>query len=213
MTRLQCAAILFDLDGVLVDSTPSVVRVWTEWAEQNHIAPAKVLEIVHGRRTKEVLQILTPHADMNAEAYKVEDGISRHGVQPIPGAARLLASLPDNRWCVVTSGIGKLARDRLRVAGLPIPRVLVSADDVANGKPHPEPYLKGAQLLGMEPGKCVVVEDAPNGIRAAHAGGIKVIGLATTYAPEELREADVVAKTLKEITLSITGAQISVEIV
>jgi mannitol-1-/sugar-/sorbitol-6-phosphatase len=212
MTRLQCAAILFDLDGVLVDSTPSVVRVWTEWAERNHIAPSKVLEIVHGRRTKEVIQILTPDADINAEAYKVEDGISRQGVQPISGAARLLASLPDDRWCVVTSGIGKLARDRLRVAGLPIPRVLVSADDVANGKPHPEPFLKGARMLGANSEDCLVIEDALNGIQAAHAGGMKVIGLATTYSASELKEADAVVLALEAITVSSVSGEIVLDL-
>ena len=210
MPHFQCAAILFDLDGVLVDSTPAVIRVWNEWAERNQIDPAKVLEIVHGRRTTEVLEILTPHADIKAEAYRVEDGITRHGVRAIPGAVKLLETLPDDRWCVVTSGIGELARNRLRAAGLPIPRVLVSADDVANGKPHPEPYLKGAQLLGFESAKCLVVEDAPNGIWSGHAGGMKVVGVATTYAASELEEADAVVSTLEQMTVSSSEGLIHV---
>jgi mannitol-1-/sugar-/sorbitol-6-phosphatase len=215
MPQFDCAAVLFDLDGVLVDSTQSIVVVWSAWARKNGIDPEKVLKIVHGRRTMEVLQILTPHLDLHAEAQQIEGGIThkKDGTVAIPGAAKLLQSLPSNQWCVVTSGIGEFARARLKSANLPIPRVLVSADQVANGKPHPEPYLKGAELLGVEPSKCVVVEDALNGIESGHAGGMKVIGVATTFSQAELNAADAVVKTLEGISASKNGSQLTLDVV
>jgi sugar-phosphatase len=215
MPQFFCSAILFDLDGVLVDSTQSIVAVWTAWAQKNGLNPVKVLEIVHGRRTIEVLRVLSPNSDLEAEAQQIEAEIThqKDGTVAIPGAARLLQSLPADRWCVVTSGIGQFAEVRLQAAKLPIPRVLVASDDVVNGKPNPEPYLKGAKLLGMDPSKCVVVEDAPNGIQAGRTGGMKVIGVATTYSASELAEADAVVKTLERISANFIGDQISLEIV
>jgi sugar-phosphatase len=215
MPQIKCSAVLFDLDGVLVDSTQSIVAIWSAWALKNGIEPEKVLQLVHGRRTTEVLRILMPHLDVEAEARQIEGGITykKDGTVAIPGARRLLQSLPEDRWCVVTSGIGEFARDRLKAAKLPVPRVLVSADQVANGKPHPEPYLKGAELLGIESGKCVVVEDAINGIEAGRAGGMKVIGMTTTFSAAELSAADVVVKTLEEIVVSTIGDQLNLQII
>ncbi|HEV2716886.1 MAG TPA: HAD-IA family hydrolase, partial [Terriglobales bacterium] len=120
----------------------------------------------------------------------------------MPGAADLVRSIPDGRWCVVTSGTHLLATARLRLGGVPTPRVLITADDVTNGKPNPEPYLKGAELLGVKPAECLVIEDAPAGIRAAHAGGMKVIALASTYPVSELQEADIVVRSLKSVAIS-----------
>jgi sugar-phosphatase len=214
MPQFNCSAVLFDLDGVLVDSTPSIVAIWTWWAKKNGIDPDKVLKIVHGRRTKEVLQIFAPNLDIEAEARQIEAGITdkKDGTVAIPGAARLLQSLPTDRWCVVTSGIAQFARARLKAAKLPVPDVLVASDDVSNGKPHPEPYLKGAELLGVQAEKCVVIEDALNGIQAGHAGGMKVIGVATTYPVSKLHEADAIVETLEGITASLVNGQISLKI-
>jgi mannitol-1-/sugar-/sorbitol-6-phosphatase len=214
MPQFRCSAILFDLDGVLVDSTPAIVEVWTAWSLENGIAPARTLETIHGRRTKEVLRILTPHLDIERVAHQIEHDITYRegGTIAIPGAAHLLNSLPRDRWCIVTSGMGQFARPRLQAAGLPVPEVLVSADDVANGKPHPEPYLQGAGLLGVAPQKCLVIEDAINGIRAGHAGGMKAIGLTTTYAAEELREADAVAKSLEGVSVVCETDELTVSV-
>ena len=214
MHQFNCSAVLFDLDGVLVDSTPSVVAIWTWWAKKNGIDPDQVLKIVHGRRTKEVLQIFTPNLDIDAEARQIEASITdkKDGTVAIPGAAKLLQSLPADRWCVVTSGIAEYAQRRLRSAGLPVPHVLVASDHVKNGKPHPEPYLKGAELLGVEPSKCVVVEDAINGIESGHAGGMKVIGVATTYPAEKLHQADAVVKTLEGVAASSVNGEISLKV-
>jgi sugar-phosphatase len=201
MVNFNCSAILFDLDGVLVDSTRSVARQWRLWAGENNIDPEKVLEIAHGRRTIEVVRILAPHLDAKAEESRIEkrEADDIDGVAVMPGAAQLLKSIPDGRWCVVTSGTHYLATSRLRFAQLSIPRVLVAADDVQKGKPAPEPYLKGAQLLNANPTQCLVVEDAPAGIRSAHAGGMKAIALTSTYPASELKEADAVVQNLDQI--------------
>jgi len=124
----------------------------------------------------------------------------------MPGAAALVASIPEGQWGVVTSGTRLLATGRLRLMGLPVPKVLVTADDVANGKPHPEPYLKGAELLGVKPGDCLVIEDAPAGIQSARTGGMKVVGITSTYAADALSHADAVIEKLAAIHITLNGA-------
>jgi len=123
----------------------------------------------------------------------------------MPGAVDLLKSIPAGRWGVVTSGSRLLAQNRLRYCGLPVPDVLVTSDDVTNGKPHPEPYLKGAQGLGFAPADCVVIEDAPAGIESARAGGMKVVGMASTYGPEKLAQADTVVQRLARVRITSNG--------
>jgi mannitol-1-/sugar-/sorbitol-6-phosphatase len=201
MTIFRCSAILFDLDGVLVDSTRSVSRQWRLWAEERGVDPEEVLRVAHGVRTIEVVRTFAPELDAEAEVKRVEsrEADDIDGVEVMPGAAALLQSIPPALWCVVTSGTRYLATKRLLHAGLPSPKVLVSADDVAKGKPDPEPYLKGASLLGIKPEDCLVIEDAPAGIRAAHAGGMKAIGLTSTFKESQLKEADLVIQTLTQI--------------
>ena len=154
MPTFSCSAILFDLDGVLVDSTRSVDREWRAWARRKGVDGDAIMAIAHGVRTVEVIRRVAPQLDAEAEARKIEkhEAHDKEGVSVMAGAAELLRSIPDNRWGVVTSGTRPLATARLRFCGLPVPKVLVTADDVANGKPHPEPYLKGAERLGFEPG-------------------------------------------------------------
>jgi mannitol-1-/sugar-/sorbitol-6-phosphatase len=207
MFLLHCAAVLFDLDGVLVDSTRSVARQWRIWAKENNLDPTEILEIAHGRRSIEVIQRVAPHLAAEKESKKIEarESADTDGVSVMPGAPQLLTSIPEGRWCVVTSGARNLAISRLRLAKLPSPRVLVSADDVVNGKPNPEPYLKGAQLLGFKPAECLVIEDAPAGIEAAHAGGMKVIALSSTYGVADLKQADAVVTSLTQIQISSDG--------
>jgi sugar-phosphatase len=207
MTTFECAAILFDLDGVLVDSTGSVTRQWQGWAEENHIDPQKVVDIAHGVRSIEVIRTLAPHLDATAEVLRIEkrEAADQEGVAVMPGAAALLKAIPEGRWCVVTSGTRYLATSRLKLARLPTPNVLVSADDVSKGKPDPEPYLMGARLLGMNPAECLVIEDAPAGIRAAHAGGMKAIGITSTYPASGLQEADAIVQKLAQIRVKSSG--------
>jgi len=201
MKTFDCAAILFDLDGVLVDSTGSVTRQWRRWAEEQDLDPDKVVETAHGVRTIEIVRRLAPHLDAEAETLRLEkrEADDHEGVSVMPGAAELLKAIPEGRWCVVTSGTRYLATARLQLGNLPTPQVLVSADDVSKGKPHPEPYLMGAKLLGVNPTECLVIEDAPAGIRAAHAGGMKAIGITSTYRAAELQEADAVVQKLGQI--------------
>jgi sugar-phosphatase len=212
MPTFHCSAILFDLDGVLVDSTRSVARQWRRWAEEHNIDPDHTVAIAHGVRTIDVIRRLAPHLSAEEETRKLEarEATDREGVEVMPGAADLLHSIPDGRWCVVTSGTRLLATSRLRLADLPVPKVLVAADDVVKGKPNPEPYLQGAKLLGMKPEDCLVIEDAPAGIEAAHAGGMKVIALPTTYPIAELQDADAVAERLSQIKVSVTNQVLSV---
>jgi len=205
MRNFSCGAVLFDLDGVLVDSTHSVERQWRLWASEIGGDPERVLEIAHGRRTLEVVRLLRPDLDAEAEVIRLEarEAEDTDGVAVMPGAAELLASIPAERWGIVTSGTRHLATSRLRLAQLPNPKVLICGDEVINGKPHPEPYLKGAQKLGMNPRECLVIEDAPAGIESGHAGGMKVIALASTYSAKELQAADAVITDLSQINVSL----------
>jgi sugar-phosphatase len=212
MPTFHCSAILFDLDGVLIDSTASIARRWSSWALKQGLDPAKVLEVIHGRRTVEVIQIVAPHLDVPAEVTRIEQSITDDADVAIPGAVELLRSLPENTWCVVTSGTRRLAFERMKVAGLPLPKILVGADDVTKGKPDPEPYLKGAELLGFAASQCIVMEDAVAGVRAAHAGKMDVIAVATTYKAEELREADAVVLNLSQIRVTHSQGKLRIEI-
>jgi len=207
MATFSCAAILFDLDGVLCDSTRQVDREWREWAARKGVDGDAVMAIAHGVRTIEVIRRVAPHLDAEAEAAAIEnhEAGDQTGVVVMPGAEDLVQTIPLGRWGVVTSGSRLLAQNRLRHCGLPVPPVLVTSDDVTNGKPHPEPYLLGAERMGMAPAECLVIEDAPAGIQSARAGGMKVIAMASTYGAEKLREADAVVRAFSGISLSSNG--------
>jgi mannitol-1-/sugar-/sorbitol-6-phosphatase len=209
MTTFLCAAVLFDLDGVLVDSTRSVERQWRIWARERGIDEEKVAAVAHGVRALEVIRKIAPQLDAEAEVRKLEsrEAADHDSVAVMPGAAELVRAIPDGRWCVVTSGTRHLAKARLELAGIPVPNVMVTADDVVDGKPHPEPYLKGAKLLGVNPTECLVIEDAPAGIQSAHAGGMKVIALASTYPASALSEADAVVQKLDQIRVGPDDAR------
>lgn len=191
MIKIDCQGVLFDLDGVLVDSTPAVARVWTIWAKKHGFDPEETVRKAHGRPSLSTIRELLPHANHEAENAEVErmeiEDVS--DVVPLPGTLDLLASLPADRWTVVTSCTRALALVRLRVAGLPVPEKMVTSTDIVNGKPHPEPYLKGAGLLGIAPKDCVVFEDAPAGIRSGKAARSRVVAFQTTENDELLRLA------------------------
>lgn len=197
----SCAAILFDLDGVLVDSTASVARVWEHWAKQHNVSVDEAIRVAHGRRTLETIRILAPHLDAEAETLRLEarEADDPGAMQRVNGALELLSSLPADRWAVVTSGTRYLATRRLQHNGLPAPAVFVTADEVTRGKPHPEPYLKGAELLGVPPRQCLVFEDAPAGIEAARAAGMSAVALCTTYPAADLAHADAVIRDLSQV--------------
>lgn len=207
MSSFHCSAILFDLDGVLLDSTRVVAAQYRRWALENNLDPEEVMKAAHGVRTVEVIRRVAPYLDAEAETKKIEDReAAADDIVPIPGAVQLLNSIPKGRWCVVTSGTRYLATTRMHKFGVPVPDILVTADDVTNGKPDPEPYRKGAELLKANPAQCVVFEDAPAGIRSAHGAGMKVISLPSTYPAAELHEADVIVPTLTGIKVSPDGS-------
>ena len=209
MPIFSCTAILFDLDGVLVDSTKAVDREWREWAARKGVNGDAIMAFAHGVRTVEVIRLAAPQLDAEAEAALIEnhEAHDQHGVTVMPGALDLVRLIPDGRWGVVTSGSRLLARNRLEYCGLPIPNVLVTSDDVEHGKPHPEPYLKGAARIGVAPAECLVFEDAPAGIASAHAGGLKVIGIASTYQAAKLTQADAVVDKLGRIRVTLNGME------
>lgn len=203
----RCAAILFDLDGVLVDSTRSVARQWAIWAAEHNIPAEEAVRIAHGRRTLETIRLLAPHLDAEAETLSLEarEADDTDGVGRIRGALEVISSLPAQRWAVVTSGTRYLATRRLATNGLPAPAVFVTADEVSQGKPHPEPYLKGAELLGVPPQECLVFEDAPAGIESAHAAGMAAVALSTTYSAADLAHADAIVRDLSQVRAQVDG--------
>ena len=207
IARLSCEALLFDLDGVLVDSVVSVEHNWRVWAAQHGLDVETILRSAHGRRAMDTVQIVAPHLDAAAEiiALSAQEATTTQGLSEVPGAHTLLAALPPDRWAIVTSGDRAVAEHRLEHVGLPIPMVMVCGDEVSRGKPDPEGYLAAAAKLGIAPASCVVVEDAPSGIDAAHNAGMRVIAVAATHAPEELRAAEVVAGVLSALTVRVHG--------
>lgn len=191
MTRISCRAVLFDLDGVLVDSTPAVERVWAGWASEHGFDPKTVTRMAHGRPSISTIRDLLPTGDVETENCEVERREIEDvlGVIPLPGTLEILAALPQDRWTIVTSCTRRLAEVRLRAAGLPVPAQMVTSTDIASGKPHPEPYLKGAAALAIVASDCIVIEDAGAGIRSGKAAGARVIALRTTSPDDELRAA------------------------
>lgn len=210
MISIRCRGVLFDLDGVLVDSTPAVARVWAWWAREHGFDPDEVLKKAHGRPSINTIRELLPHADHDAEDREMErrEIADIDGVIPLPGAVELLRGLPLERWAIVTSCTRPLAGVRIGAAGLPKPKHLVTSSDVKHGKPHPEPYSKGAQMLGVTASECLVIEDAPAGIRAGKAAGARVLALRTTASDAELQlaSADWIADDCAELFLDSSAA-------
>jgi sugar-phosphatase len=200
-----CKAVLFDLDGILVDSTAAVARVWARCRERLPIAPELAIAQAHGRRSIETIRAIAPQMNAEKENLVVEqmEIEDKDGVRAIPGAQRLLASLPQNRFAIVTSATTPLARARMGYAGLPLPKNLVTANDVTEGKPSPEPYLNGAELLRFAAHDCLVFEDAPAGIASARAAGMQVIAVPTTYPAPELSGASAIVRSLAEVQVQV----------
>jgi len=190
--ELRCSAFLFDLDGVLVDSRAVVERVCRLWAQRHGLDPEQVLRIAHGRRSRDTVRTAAPHLDADREAAWIDavELADVAGLSAVAGAGAFLAALPEARWAVVTSCGRPLAERRLTAVGLPIPRIVVTSEEVAQGKPAPDGYQLGARRLGQHPASCVVFEDAPAGITAARAAGARVIGLTTMLAAGDLTGAD-----------------------
>ena len=213
MLALHCQAILFDLDGTLVESTSFIERLWQDWGMQHGVAPKRMSEVMHGRRAGEIIHILAPHLPLKEEVYAMETTeISRmDGMKAYAGAPELLNSLSPRQWAIVTSGSRRVASARLNYAKLPIPEVLITADDVRQGKPAPDAFLLAAHRLHVQPADCVVVEDAPAGVQAGKAAGMKVVGIMSTLARERLAPADVVIQQLADMKVHATGNGINIQ--
>lgn len=214
MTELPAAAILFDMDGVLVDSTPVVRRVWRRWSEIHGFDAEEVLRTAHGRRTRDTLAIIAPSLDAEAEFHWLESAelADRKGIEAIRGAQALTTALPSESWAVVTSAVRDLANRRLTWAGLPVPSRLIPADEINEGKPSPEGYLTGAAALGVRPQECVAFEDAPAGVEAAKAAGMSVVGLTTTLSAQHLAGVDVLIPDLTRVSARRSGDRLLLSI-
>jgi mannitol-1-/sugar-/sorbitol-6-phosphatase len=207
-------AILFDMDGVLMDSTPSVERVWRTWAAKHGLDPERIASLAHGRRSIETIRAVAPELDAERENVLVEqmEIDDKEGVTALPGAAELLAQLPPDCFAIVTSATRPLAVARLGYAGIPVPRHMITANDVIQGKPSPEPFLKGAALLGCVPENCLAFEDSPAGIASARSAGMKAIALQTTYPADQLQAANSIIGTLANVKAILRDCKIAVEL-
>ncbi|WP_454163280.1 HAD-IA family hydrolase [Gordonia iterans] len=202
--RFEVVAILFDIDGTLVDSTPAVVRTWEAFADARSLDVEEILRISHGRRTEDTLADLLPASEVPDAAAQLEalelDDLG--DVVALPAAHAVLSRLPADRWAAVTSGSQRLMRARLHAAGLPVPSVLIAAEDVEHGKPDPQGYRAAAAALGVDPDRCLVVEDAPAGIEAGRASGAAVLAVATSHDRSALSEAEAVVEDMRALAVS-----------
>lgn len=181
-----CDAILFDMDGTLVDSTALVVEMWGAWCRKRGVDLEVLLGYSHGRRTAETMRWAAPllteaEVEADAQAMLAQELVRTDGIRAVPGAAEAVSALGEERWAMVTAAPRALAEARLGAAGLPVPAVLIGAGEVTEGKPSPQGYLRAARELGFAPDRCVVVEDAPAGIEAGRRAGMRVLMLQTTY--------------------------------
>jgi sugar-phosphatase len=200
---IRCKGILFDMDGILISSLGSVERSWTKWARMRGIDPAYAISIAHGRRAIETVAHLRPDLDSEAELKIIEDleVEDNEDLTVLPGVLDLLSSLPEGSWTVVTSATERLARVRLAAGGIPVPERLVTANQVTSGKPHPEPFLAGAALLGISPEQCVVFEDSSSGAKAGRAAGCIVIATTFSHSVESLEAAHYLVSDLRNVHL------------
>ena len=205
---VRCKGILFDMDGILISSLGSVERSWTKWSGMRGVDPAYVLTMIHGRRAIETVAMLRPDLDSAEELKLIEDIelADGEGITVLPGVKELIASLPKDRWTVVTSATERLARMRLAGAGLTVPDRLVTAETVNEGKPHPAPYLAGAALLGFAPEECVVFEDSASGVAAGCAAGCIVVATTFSHEAEHLECANYLVRDLTGVSVSILPA-------
>jgi sugar-phosphatase len=211
---LRCRALLFDLDGVLVDSRAVVERTWRRWAARHGLDAGPLLEVAHGRRTRDTLQAVVPQLDPAREVAWLDAAElgDLEGVVAVPGAAALLRALAAGGWAIVTSCGRELARRRLERAGLPLPEVLVTSGEVTRGKPAPDGYLLAAGRLGAEAPSCLVFEDAPPGIAAAREAGCRVVALTTTHAPAQLTLAEAIVTDLEAVRVRLDSGTFVVRV-
>jgi sugar-phosphatase len=214
MITVRTKGLLFDMDGVLVSSLGSVERSWQTWAERHGLDVRETIKAAHGMRAIETVRTLRPDADHAAELKLIEDLEVEDidGLEVLEGVTSILQLLPQKYWTIVTSATERLARSRLAFAGIPVPKHIITADLVTNGKPHPEPYIKGARILGFAPTDCLVIEDSPSGSRAGHAAGCKVLATTFSHRVDQLEAADWIVASLGEVKITILPEDAGLEL-
>ena len=208
LLTVETRGLLFDMDGVLISSTGSVVRCWQRWCKQYDVPNAAQFQVPHGTRAVDIVRMLKPQFDEaqvaeGLHAIEELELVDTADLTVLPGVKALLARLPPERWAVVSSATRRLLIGRLAAAGLPVPERVISGDMVLRGKPDPEPYRRGAELLGFAPGECVVVEDAPSGVGAGMAAGCRVLGVLGTHPAAQLSAATWLARSLEEVEVTV----------
>ena len=201
---VRTKGVLFDMDGVLIRSIGAVERCWREWCHMYRVPNPDQFEVPHGKRAVDIVRMLKPEVSETAVAEglrAIEDLeiADTADLAVLPSAKELLQKLPPDRWAIVTSATKRLMLGRLAAAGLPVPERIIAGDMVERGKPDPEPYRRGAELLGLTPAECIVVEDAPSGIGAGIAAGCRVLAVLGTHEAHELREATWIAPSLASV--------------
>jgi mannitol-1-/sugar-/sorbitol-6-phosphatase len=211
--RVIVRGILFDMDGVLVSSLGSVERSWTKWAEKHGMDIASAIHTAHGRRAIETVRLLRPDLDARAETKFIEDleVEDNEGLAILGGVKPILETLPEKYWTVVTSATERLARSRMKAGGIPVPSRMITADMVSKGKPDPEPYLRGAELLGLEPKECLVIEDSASGAKAGQAAGCKVLATLFSHSLESLIAADWIVRSLEDVRFELVNEALELE--
>ncbi len=207
LLEVRTLGLLFDMDGVLVSSIGSVVRCWRQWCHIYEVPEADSFQVPHGQRAIDIIRGLRPDVDA-AEGLRVIEDLEiadTADLRVLPGVRELLQSLPAERWAIVTSATRRLLLGRLAAAGLPVPDRIISADSVERGKPDPEPYRRGAAMLGFAPADCIVVEDAPSGVGAGLAAGCRVLGVLGTHPAGELRDATWITPSLENLEAEVDG--------
>lgn len=209
---LTCDALLFDLDGVLIDSNHVYEAHWAIWAKERRVSLDHILEIHHGRPVTETIRLVAPHLNPIIEAEAYREGLAANGhlehVRLFPGVASLLRQLPADRWAIATSAPRTSALRMLRHVGLPMPKVFVSGDDIGQGKPAPYPYLRAAWGLNQPIKHCIVIEDAPAGIQSGKSAGAQVIAVQTTNLPEDLKDADLIVNSIADLHIAKIDTQV-----
>lgn len=202
---------LFDMDGVLLDSRPVVERTWRRWAARHGVSAEPILRIAHGRRTSDALAMVYPELGTPDEVAWLDAAESEdfEGIRPVPGAAALVHSLSPSQWTVVTSAGRILAERRLAVVGISLPHHAVTSEDVERGKPAPDGYFLGAARLGVPAQDCLVVEDAPAGVQAGRAAGARVLAVTTTHPRDALNQADHIVADLRAVRVTGAAARVA----
>jgi mannitol-1-/sugar-/sorbitol-6-phosphatase len=213
LVSVSAKALLLDLDGTLVDSSTAVESAWRWAAEQLGVPFSQIAPYVHGIPAEQALELAVPGIDEVTKTRLAGELLTRQAessdaVAPMPGALHLLDGLPAGSWAVVTSGSVRLAESSIHKAGLPEPPILITADDVQTGKPHPEPFMRAMGVLDVSPDECIVIEDSPHGISSGRAAGVRVLAVCTTFAPHLLDQANWLVPNLEKITVTSDADEI-----